>query len=166
MVKTDGGSNMVANTFEINIPGWTQESEAATQEESLSAMEFNDRLNEPSTVNAAKPTSPTTTTGDEMVELEIDCNEENEPLWSILKEMGVDVLEQAATLDEEDTIEIQSVEEGLDEIMPSSDTIIVPIHQDQEGYVLSSKLRSDCVAHKLQLVIKDGLQAMSVRTCK
>ena len=156
MVKTDGGSNMVANTFKINLPGWTQVNEVQLRE-SPSTIESIDLESVP----AAGAASSTTTNDneEEMVELEIGDEEENEPLWSLLQEMGIDVSE-AATLNEEDADEIRSVEEGLNDIMPSSDTIVPP--KNQEDYVLSSKLRSDCVAHKLQLVIKDGLKEMSV----
>lgn len=156
MVKTDGGSNVVANTFKLNIPGWTQVSEEQLRESS-SITDSAELENAPAA--GAASTTVTIENEEEMVELEIDDDEENEPLWSILQEMGIDVAE-AATLDEEDAGEIWNVEEGLNDIMPSSDTIVPPANK--EDYALQSKLRSDCVAHKLQLVIKDGLKAMSV----
>ena len=43
--------------------------------------------------------------------------------------------------------------------MPSNETAPAQV---EDRYVLISRLRSDCVAHKLQLVIKDGFKTMSV----
>ena len=44
--------------------------------------------------------------------------------------------------------------------MPSSNNATRPA--TEEGYSLNIKLRSSCVAHLLQLVIKDGLSALKV----
>lgn len=69
-----------------------------------------------------QPEQSNTSSGqEEMVELEID--EENEPLWAMLKEIGINV-DDAANYDEEDAEENREVEEGLDELMASSDTIV------------------------------------------
>ena len=44
--------------------------------------------------------------------------------------------------------------------MPSSNNATRP--ETEEGYSLNIKLRSSCVAHLLQLVIKDGISALKI----
>ena len=139
MVKTDGGSNMTANTFELTLPGWQEDDE------------------DQSMVIPTVSTPPTITADDsegvEEIEIEFslpDCD----PVWEILRTHGV-------SLSTEDAEEIIELEYGLDETMPSSNSITLPT-AEKPGYKLEFKLRSDCAAHKLQLVIKDGFKKLLV----
>ena len=51
------------------------------------------------------------------------------------------------------------LERELEEYLPSNETARAEVG---DVYVLISRLRSDCVAHELQLVIKDGFKTLSV----
>lgn len=136
MVKTDGGSNMVANTFLNNIPRWDEEENEVTLNTLIPITEEN--------------------LPDEMVEMEIS---DEDPLWVLLQEAGLSLNSVAA--EEEELLEIESVENALEVMMSSSFSIITP--QEKGGvYLMFSKLRSVCVAHKLQLVVKDGLKHLPV----
>lgn len=141
MVKTDGGSNMVANTFMNNIPSWNQEEETLDTE-------------------ADHPSAdPDVSPNEDMVEIELPASEDD-PLWVILQENGVN-LAQLATLDEDEQKEAEEVVAGLEQMMPSSASIQPPTG-DSPVYRLEAKLRSDCTAHKLQLVVKDGFKSLTV----
>lgn len=164
MVKTDRGSNMVANTFLNSMPGWNNEEEFSVNEDVsadyddsqpfTSASNIQDRVN-----------SQTLQQNERMTELEIEDSSEDEPLWLLLQELGI-TFSEAGVHDNEDGREYRDLEIQLEEHMPSNET--TPEDPDEFGdavaglYVLLKRLRSDCVAHKLQLVIKDGFKTLSV----
>ncbi|KAK4027992.1 hypothetical protein OUZ56_017155 [Daphnia magna] len=162
MVKTDGGMNIVANTFVNNIPGWNDEEQFPIEDSVLHPPMASTRT---SSVNQQEV--------EPMVEIEVsttdDDNEnEEDPLLQLFKEMGVsNEMMEALVQDVEENGEFQDVEVEMEEMMPSTDSIpcvILPLTASSTGqetdYILYSKLRSDCVAHKLQLVIKDGFKAL------
>jgi hypothetical protein len=135
MVKTDGGSNMVANTFVNNIPGWDEEEQ----------FPIEDSVPHPPIASTSGVNPP---------------SQEVEPMVEI---------KVSTTDDDNENIEFEDVVAELEDMMPSTDSIpcvIIPLTGSSTGqetdYVLYSKLRSDCVAHKLQLVIKDGFKALVV----
>ena len=110
-----------------------------------------------------------------MVEIEVsttDDDNENieDPLSMLLREMGIsNAMMEAAVWDVDENAEFEDVVAEMEDMMPSTDSIpcvIIPLTGSSTGqetdYVLDSKLRSDCVAHKLQLVIKDGFKALMV----
>jgi hypothetical protein len=156
MVKTDGGSNMVANTFLNSIPGWSNEEE-------LSVNEHVDSQPSTSASNIQDRESSRNIQGNEpMTEVEIADSSEDEPLWLFLQEMGI-TFSEAGVHDDEDDREHRELLIELEEHMPSSETTTDELDDAVAGiYVLLKRLRSDCVAHKLQLVIKDGFKTLSV----
>ena len=97
-----------------------------------------------------------------MVEIEVsttDDDNENieDPLSMLLREMGIsNAMMEAADRDVNENAEFEDVVAELEDMMPSTDSIpcvIIPLTGSTTGqetdYVLYSKLRSDCVAHKL-----------------
>lgn len=84
MVKTDGGSNMVANTFFNNIPGWDEDEEE-------------DEVTPDTPSSLTDENSP-----DDMVEMEIS---EEDPLWDLLQEAGLSF--NSVTAEEEELEEIE-----------------------------------------------------------
>nr|CAH0112994.1 unnamed protein product [Daphnia galeata] len=156
VVKTDGGSNMVANTFLNSIPGWQNEEELPVNEHA--SFDYDDP--QPSTSDSNmqdKGSSQTLQQNEPMTELEIADSSEDDPLWLLLQELGIKFSE-AGVHEDDDSREYRDLEKELEEQMPSNET--APDQVD-DRYVLISRLRSDCVAHKLQLVIKDGFKTMS-----
>jgi hypothetical protein len=108
-----------------------------------------------------------------MVEIEVsttDDDNENieDPLSMLLREMGIsNAMMEAAVRDVDENAEFEDVVAEKEDMMPSTDSIpCIPLTGSSTGqetdYVRYSKLRSDCVAHKLQLVIKDGFKALVV----
>lgn len=164
MVKTDRGSNMVANTFLNSMPGWNNEEEFSVNEDVsadyddsqpfTSASNIQDRVN-----------SQTFQQNERMTELEIEDSSEDEPLWLLLQELGI-TFSEAGVHDNEEGREYRDLEIQLEEHMPSNETTLEDPDEFGDAvaglYVLLKRLRSDCVAHKLQLVIKDGFKTLGV----
>ena len=135
MVKTDGGSNMVANTFVNNIPGWDEEEQ----------FPIEDSVPHPPIASTSGVNQPSQEV-EPMVEIEVsttDDDNENieDPLSMLLREMGIsNAMMEAAIRD-------------ADENAAFEWCVIIPLTGSLTGqetdYVLYSKLRSDCVAHKL-----------------
>lgn len=149
---------MVENTFVNNIPGWDDEEQFPIEDSVLHPP-----MASTSSVNQQEV--------EPMVKIEVsttdDDNEnEEDPLLQLFKEMGVSNKMIGATVqDVKKNREFQDVEVDMEEMMPSTDSIpcvILPLTASSTGqetdYILYSKLHSDCVAHKLQLVIKDVLK--------
>lgn len=149
---------MIANTFDIAIPGWSHT--GPTTNSDVSESERQQTSLSPS--NTAPSTSSTSPDEEEMIELELSPgsseNADEDPLRGILLEMGLDL--SNIVQDQDDLAEYQVVEQGLERVMPSSTTILCPNYGMR--YVLTSRLRSSCVTHLLQLVIKDGLKSLQV----
>ena len=157
MVKTDGGSNTVANTFLNSIPGWQNEEELPVNEHA--SVDYDDP--QPSTSDSNiqdRGSSQTIQQNEPMTELEIADSSEDDPLWVLLQELGIKFSE-AGIHEDDDSREYRDLEKEPEEQMPSNETAPAQV---EDRYVLISRLRSDCVAHKLQLVIKDGFKTMSV----
>ncbi|KZS20677.1 Uncharacterized protein APZ42_012597 [Daphnia magna] len=146
-LMTDGDSNMIVAHFN-GFPGW-EEDEAQHFDEELPEIEA--RL-----VQSLQPVAEST--GDmERVELELDLEDPYGVLDLDLPLSDEDILEVVG--DGEDDSEIQDIETSLE------DTYLFQaptwtIHVDEQHYVLTSSLRSTCVAHTLQLVIKDALSTL------
>lgn len=151
MVKTDGGSNMVANTFTINLPGWIVDEPIIDDDDD--DYELASSFTPPPSTSE-QPTEP-------MVEVEISAEEEvGDELWLLLQDSEVD-LSEIVTLDSEDQRQFEEVEAALNLQYPSSESAATAETRIEE-YVLTNRLRSDCAAHKLQLVIKDGFKKLDV----
>ena len=155
---------MVANTFVNNFPGWDEEEQFPIEDSVLHPPI-------PSTSGENLPNQEV----EPMAEIEVsttdDVNENIEdPLLMLLQEIGVtNAMMEAAVRDVDENDEFEDVVAGIEDMMPSTDSIpcvVLPLTASSTGqeteYVLYSKLRSDCVAHKLQLVIKDGFKALVV----
>lgn len=146
---TDGDSNMIVAHFN-GFPGW-EEDEAQHFDEELPEIEA--RL-----VQSLQPVAEST--GDmERVELELDLEDPYGVLDLDLPLSDEDILEVVG--DGEDDSDIQDIETSLE------DTYLFQaptwtIHVDEQHYVLTSSLRSTCIAHTLQLVIKDALSTLKV----
>lgn len=140
---------MVANSFFISIPGWmgdesgdlevtgpafeAQNLQASTSMDSISATDYER----------------------EMVEVEI-----YDPMWRILEEIEVDLTDIS--------FEDYDVSGGFEDVPAGLELVISSISSNEfdldfGNYNLISKLRSNCVAHTLQPVIKDGLKALKVK---
>ena len=155
---------MVANTFVNNIPGWDEEEQ----------FPIEDSVPHPP-IASTSGVNPPSQEVEPMVEIEVsttDDDNENieDPLSMLLREMGIsNAMMEAAVRDVDENAEFEDVVNEMEDMMPSTDSIpcvIIPLTGSSTGqetdYVLDSKLRSDCVAHKLQLVIKDGFKALVV----
>jgi hypothetical protein len=112
-----------------------------------------------------------------MVEIEVSTTDDDngnieDPLSMLLREMVRPIsnaMMEAAVRDVDENAEFEDVVAEMEDMMFSTDSIpcvIIPLTGSSTGqetdYVLYSKLRSDCVAHKLKLVIKDGFKALVV----
>lgn len=141
---------MVAASFENCIPGWDKEVESPSA----------DVL--PAALGAVLDAVAAQSTSDEedMVEIEL-VGDADEDIWATLEEAGLSASE---FINNDDIEELESVELGLESLMPSSSrppTALSPVQSTH--YELVTRLRSDCAVHKLQLVIKDGFNEMDVR---
>ena len=84
MVKTDGGSNMTVNSFQLTLPGWQEDEEIDQQ------------LVTRPTTPAVPP--PPAIVEDDSAEIEIEFSvADNDPVWEILGANGVSL----STKDEE-----------------------------------------------------------------
>lgn len=119
MVKTDGGSNMVANTFLNNIPGWDQGQADSSEERE----------------GDSDPIETLDSEDADMVEIELNASDDD-PVWAILQDNGLD-LSQIAVLDDEEQQEQAEVETGLQQAMPSSSSIEIPT----DGYKIEAAFR-------------------------
>ncbi|XP_045032028.1 uncharacterized protein LOC116933634 isoform X4 [Daphnia magna] len=154
MVKTDGGSNMVANTFMNDIPGWHNEDEFSANDHQSDYVPAQPST---STSSPSELDILAAETTQSMAEIEIADATEGDPLWVLLQELGFNFSETELN-DEDDVSEFRDLERDLEEHLPSTESTFEPLDDD---YILYSRLRSDCVAHKLQLVIKDGFKTLS-----
>ena len=137
---------MVANTFVNNIPGWDEEEQ----------FPIEDSVPHPP-IASTSGVNPPSQEVEPMVEIEVSTH----------REMGIsNAMMEAAVRDVDENAEFEDVVAEMEDMMPSTDSIpcvTIPLTGSSTGqetdYVRYSKLRSDCVAHKLQLVIKDGFKA-------
>ena len=142
---------MVANTFHIAIPGWEDSTEGSSDTESIDYIQEEPLPSASSAESAAEE--------EEMVEIDLSSFEqEGDAFWSLLTGLGIESSE--FSIGDDDREEFQDVERNMETCMPSSNNATLPA--TEEGYSLNIKLRSSCVAHLLQLVIKDGLLALKV----
>ncbi len=138
---------MVANTFVNNIPGWDEEEQFRP---------IQDPVPHPP-IASTSGVNPPSQEVEPMVEIEVSTH----------REMGIsNAMMEAAVRDVDENAEFEDVVAEMEDMMPSTDSIpcvTIPLTGSSTGqetdYVRYSKLRSDCVAHKLQLVIKDGFKA-------
>lgn len=95
-----------------------------------------------------------------MVKIDISSVEqEGDAFWSLLTGLGIEVSE--FSVGDDDWEEFEDIERSMETCMPSSNNATRP--ETEAGYFFKNiKLRSSCVAHLLQLVIKDGLLALQV----
>lgn len=155
---------MAANTFVNNIPGWDEEEQFPIEDSVLHPP-----------IASASGVNPPNQEVEPMVEIEVsttDDDNENieDPLSMLLREMGIsNAMMEAAVRDEDENAEFEDVVAEMEDMMFSTDSIpcvIIPLTGSstcqETDYILYSKLHSDCVAHKLQLVIKDGFKALGV----
>ena len=142
---------MVANTFTINLPGWIVDEPVILDDEDSAELASSFAPTPSTSAQAIEP----------MVEVELSTEEEvGDEMWLLLQDPEVDISE-IGTLDWEDERDFEEVEAGLNLQYPSSESAVFAETRIEE-YVLTSRLRSDCVAHKLQLVIKDGFKKLDV----
>ena len=157
---------MVANTFEIALPGWVEndndDNDGDSSADSLGVFEQDptersDPVIPVSSVSETPATSQGDEIGEEMMELELQLPPGEEQLWELL-------VERRTLLDDEDEeTEIEEIEHNMEYVLPSSSTrTFLDRERESQTYVLKSALRSSCTAHLLQLVIKDGLKALKV----
>lgn len=99
-------------------------------------------------------------TPDGMVDVEFSTSEnDGDPIRQLIRELGLDISELGLE-DQEDFDELEKVQQELDEMLASPqppDPAVL-----EESYALLYRLRSSCIAHLLQLVIKDGLKSLDV----
>lgn len=133
-MKTDGGSNMVANTFDIPIPGWETNDTDTLEESRNSQIADSVALDEEvSSEHSPEPSDES----DVYIELEFFVN------------------------DNEDEEETKDILLDFELSLPSPLSTASVINTDRAS-VLNSSLRTNCVAHSLQLVVKDGLAKLQV----
>ncbi len=143
---------MVANTFSINLPGWVVDD----------PVPDNTHDSETGAEVDPFPSSPSTSSQqnlEPMVEVEISTEDDEEAMWLLLQDPQLDT-SQLSTLHELDQWDFEEVESALNQQYPSSESS--SLETSIEEYALKSRLRSDCAAHKLQLVIKDGFKKLDV----
>jgi hypothetical protein len=145
-VITDGGSNMLASDFGIQLPSWQSDSTVPIVTE-----------------NSTRALPESDFEQDEAIEIEftIDDNGETVPLWEIVVEPAEE-LREAAAEDRNVLFEQEDLEQELQDTIFSLSKATQTAVSNKSEYSLSSSLRSTCVAHILQLVIKDGIKAMAV----
>ena len=145
-VITDGGSNMLASDFDIQLPSWQSDSAVPIVTE-----------------NSTRSLPESDFEQDEAIEIEftIDDNGETVPLWEIVVELAEE-LRKAAAEDRNVLFEQEDLEQELQDTIFSISKATQAAVNNKSEYSLSSSLRSTCVAHILQLVIKDGIKAMGV----
>ncbi|KZR97554.1 Uncharacterized protein APZ42_007496 [Daphnia magna] len=154
MVKTDGGSNMIDNTFMNDIPGWHNEHEFSANDHQSDYVPAQPST---STSSPSELDILAAETTQSMAGIEIVDATESDPLWVLLQELGFNFSETELN-DEDDVSEFCDLERELEEHLPSTESAFEPLDDD---YILYSRLRFDCVAHKLQLVVKDGFKPLS-----
>ncbi len=142
---------MVANTFHIAIPGWDDSRDGSSDNESTDCFQEEPFPSASAAESAAEE--------EQMVEIDISSGEQEDAFWTLLTEMGIEVSD-FSNGDDDDREEFEDVENYMETCMPSSNNAARPA--TGEAYSLNTKLRSSCVAHLLQLVIKDGLSALKV----
>lgn len=115
---------MVANTFDNNIPGWVSEEEIATDD---------------SVPHSGSPTNNVlrAVNNETWVEIEISTTngDNDDPLLALFQELGfsTEMIEDAVHRADE-VSEFYEVEAGMEELMPSTDSIT-------QSLFLSSKLQ-------------------------
>ncbi|KZR96967.1 Uncharacterized protein APZ42_008397, partial [Daphnia magna] len=85
MVKTDGGSNMVANTFMNDIPAWHNEDEFSANDHQSDYVPAQPST---STSSPSELDILAAETTHSMAEIEIADATEGDPLWVLLQELG------------------------------------------------------------------------------
>lgn len=143
-VVTDGGANMVATKFQVSLPSWDVTNEDFDEYEAIE----NDKA-------------------DGVVHLSDESLEELEMLETGHSQEklvfdGEEELAEEFSLDPDLQREFDDIEFDFENsafILPPNPTLPSP---RDKPYILLESLRSTCVAHSLQLVIKDGLSSMEV----
>jgi hypothetical protein len=83
------------------------------------------------------------------------------PLWETVVELAEE-LRQAFVEDRNFLDEHEDLEQELQDTIFCLNKATMEAVNNKSGYSLTSSLKSTCVAHLLQLVIKDGIKAMGV----
>ena len=126
---------MVANTFDIPIPGW----------------ETNDTDTHERTRNPQIADS---------VVLDKEVSSEHSPETSDESEVYIEF--EFFVNDNEDEEENKDILLDFELSLPSPQSTASIINTDR-AMILNSSLRTNCVAHSLQLVVKDGLAKLQVK---
>ncbi|KZS03787.1 Uncharacterized protein APZ42_033409 [Daphnia magna] len=138
-----------------NIPGWHNEDEFFANDHQ---SDYVPAQSSTSTSSSSELDIPAAETTQSMAEIEIADATEGDPLWVLLQELGFNFSETELNEDD-DVSKFRDLERDLEEYLPSTESTFEPLNDD---YILYSRLRSDCVAHKLKLAIKDGFKTLCV----
>lgn len=146
---TDGGKNMIRA---LNLKFPTNKSDPS-----------NHLIVDLSETEAQRP-QPIITVLDEypIVDIEIDCDDIS--LWNRIDEILLSCVQfdsDIDQLDKEEESKMEEIDQALGRFFYACVGDNDIIHAQQ--IVLSTHVRAHCVAHLLQLVIKDGLTAICVR---
>ena len=135
---------MLASDFDIQLPSW----ESPVPEQ-------------PS--ESANSTRTDLEVESDLVEIELLFDDEGEvlPMWETVIEVAIELRQTAA---EESNIlyEHEAIEQEFQDTILCLSQASSADTNNKAAYSLSSSLRCTCVAHILQLVIKDGIKAMGV----
>ncbi len=150
---TDGGKNTIL-AFNLKFPTNKSDSDPS-----------NHLIVDLSETEAQRP-QPIITDLDEdpIVDIEIDCDDIS--LWNRIDEIQLSCMEFDSDfdqLDREEESEMEEIDQALGDgffYVRVGDNDII-----HEQILLSTHLRAHCLAHLLQLVIKDGLTSICVRFC-
>ncbi len=147
---TDGGKNMI-RAFNLKFPTNKPDSDPS-----------NNLIVDLSETEAQRP-QPIITDLDEdpIVDLEIDCDDIS--LWNRIDEIHHSCVEFDSDFDQLDREEESEMEEIDEALGDGFFDIRVGENDIIHELILSTHLRVHCMAHLLQLVIKDGLAAICVR---
>jgi hypothetical protein len=92
--------------------------------------------------------------------INISSDEQEDAFWTLLTGLGIEVFD-FSNGEDDDREEFEDVERYTETCI-CHPQIMQHAQQQEKATLLNMKLRSSCVVHLLQLVIKDGFSALKV----